>query len=227
MKMQPIYEHNGLVAWCDEEVALRRQATEFLVRGIRRILLKTNPAWRFFECETPILTPLAFISPAYSPDDYYTATDGLALRPETTAGSFQVAKTLLNEGQRAPLCVYQIGKSFRREQDKALSNMRLKEFYQLEFQCIYSINTANDYQLAVMPELVVLFTRLLHGEVRQVESDRLPAYSLRTLDIERHDGTRFMELASVSVRTDFSEQHRVLEIAVGMDRVVRHMTEVA
>ncbi len=84
-----------------------------------------------------------------------------------------------------------------------------------EFQCIYSATTANDYQAAILPKLQAMFERLL-GNCSIVESDRLPAYSLKTMDIERGG----MELASVSLRTDFSENARVLEIAIGLDRVV-------
>ena len=213
--MKPIFEHNGLVAWDSEEAETRRMVLSYFVRNIKDALLSINYGWRFAECETPVLMPVETISAAYSPDDYYTVMDGLALRPETTYGSYEVARKILAEKAKMPLCVYQVGKSFRREQDKSLANMRLKEFYQLEFQCIYSATTANDYQSAMLPKLQAIFERLL-GNCSIVESDRLPAYSLKTMDIESGG----MELASVSLRTDFSDNARVLEIAIGLDRVV-------
>lgn len=217
--MNPIFEHNGLVSWNSEEIETRRMALAYFVRNIREALLSTNHGWRFSECETPVLMPVGTISTAYNADDYYTVIDGLALRPETTYGSYEVARQMLAQKAKLPLCIYQVGQSFRREQDKSLSNMRLKAFYQLEFQCVYSLNTANDYQSIMLPKLQEIFERLL-GACRIVESDRLPAYSLKTVDIERGG----MELASISVRTDFSEQARVLEIAIGLDRVVhKHM----
>lgn len=217
--MKPIFEHNGLVAWDSEEVRTRRMVSAYFIRNICAELLSLNHGWRFAECETPVLMPQMAISAAYNADDYYTVMDSLALRPETTYGSYEVARAMLAQKAKLPLCVYQVGQSFRREQDKSLSNMRLKSFYQLEFQCIYSVNTANDYQAAMMPKLQAIFKRLL-GNCRVIDSDRLPAYSLKTIDIEHAD----MELASVSVRTDFSEQTRVLEIAIGLDRVVhKHM----
>ena len=76
--------------------------------------------------------------------------DGLALRPETTPGSYAYAQHLLNthSGYKPPLCVWQAGKSFRREQDQVTKNMRLKEFWQQEFQCIYSSDTLNDWELS-------------------------------------------------------------------------------
>ena len=64
-------------------------------------------------------------------------------------GSYAYAKHLLNTHNdtkvRMPLVVWQHGKSFRREQDQPTKFMRLKEFHQLEFQCIYSLTTGADY----------------------------------------------------------------------------------
>jgi glycyl-tRNA synthetase (class II) len=69
-------------------------------------------------------------------------------------GSYEYAKVLLNPHNKPkyqmPLVVRQHGKSFRREQDKTLENMRLKEFYQLEFQIIYSMSTDFDYHTDVV-----------------------------------------------------------------------------
>jgi hypothetical protein len=49
-----------------------------------------------------------------------------------------------------------------------------------------------------------------------VPSDRLPPYSESTLDIEVNG----REVASCSIRTDYSEETRVCEIAFGLDRIV-------
>lgn len=220
--MKPIFEHNGLVTWSTEEIETRRMVLSYFVRNIKAALLSLNHGWRFAECETPVLMPIKAINAAYSHDDYYTVMDGLALRPETTYGSYEVARKMLAEKAKLPLCVYQVGKSFRREQDKSLANMRLKEFWQLEFQCIYSTTTANDYQASMLPKLQAIFERLIRN-CSIVESDRLPAYSLKTMDIEHYG----MELASISLRTDFSDNVKVLEIAIGLDRVVsQHIRDI-
>lgn len=51
----------------------------------------------------------------------------------------------------------------------------------------------------------------------------IPSYSIKTMDIQYED----MELASVSLRKDYSENVRVLEIAIGLDRVVhQHMKNI-
>ena len=62
-------------------------------------------------------------------------------------------------------------------------------------------------------------------DARIVPSDRLPDYSERTDDVELMWKKSFTEVCSVSTRTDFSLDsqnidYRVLEIAVGMDRLV-------
>jgi hypothetical protein len=58
-----------------------------------------------------------------------------------------------------------------------------------------------------------------HGRQRIVDSDRLPDYSESTKDVEHVESG--MELCSISKRKDF-EGAKVLEVAVGTDRVVKH-----
>ena len=83
-------------------------------------------------------------------------------------GSYAYAKHLLNphnaEKVRMPLVVWQHGKSFRREQDQPTKFMRLKEFNQLEFQCIYSPSTAADYAEKLIPAVQSALARLV-GEM--------------------------------------------------------------
>ena len=69
---------------------------------------------------------------------------------------------------------------------------------------------------------------------RLVASDRLPAYSQVTTDVEVDNGDKWMEVCSISRRTDFPQAARfatkgggareveilVLEIAIGLDRCV-------
>lgn len=67
-----------------------------------------------------------------------------------------------------------------------------------------------------------------------MSSDRLPAYSEVTTDIEVNNGDNWMEVCSISRRTDFPQRYRsqakkgaavdhdvlVLEIAIGLDRCI-------
>src|SRR5271163_1340320 len=134
-----------------------------------------NRAWEFFQCEAPILTPWEFINKNYTDADLF-ATNGttkdangvdtnLIARPETTMGSYAYAKHLLNTHNdtkvRMPLVVWQHGKSFRREQDQPTKFMRLKEFHQLEFQCIYSLTTGVDYAEKLIPAVAAALQQLV------------------------------------------------------------------
>jgi len=166
--MESLYNVNGLMFWTEREIRLRRQFEEHFAFNMEQILLAENPAWRFIQIEGPILTPRTKINPNYThediwlqqneeffgdePEDFTGSCDDLVLRPETTPGSYVYAQHLLNShsGVKPPFVVWQTGKSFRREQDQVTKNMRLKEFYQQEFQCIYTADTMNDYHAAVL-----------------------------------------------------------------------------
>jgi hypothetical protein len=92
----------------------------------------------------------------------------------------------------------------------------LKEFYQLEFQIIYGINTQNDYSVKLFPSILKVMSDLI-GECRLEESDRIPDYSEGTMDIICNKSD--MEVCSMSKRKDF-EGYKVLEIAIGTDRCI-------
>jgi glycyl-tRNA synthetase len=228
--VEQLYNVNGLIFWTEEEINARKLVESRLVWVLKNRLKQMNRAWEFFQVEAPILTPWEFINKNYTDEDLFstngTAKDStgadtnLIARPETTMGSYAYAKHLLNphnaEKVRMPLVVWQHGKSFRREQDQPTKFMRLKEFHQLEFQCIYSPSTGADYYTPLIADTASVLSRLV-GECRVVASDRLPDYSEMTMDIEHVESG--MELVSCSKRKDF-EGAKVIEIAVGTDRVV-------
>lgn len=269
--MEPLYNVNGLMFWTEREIRLRRQFEEHFAFTMEQILLAENSAWKFIQVEAPILTPRTEINPNYTNDDIwvqqaeeeilvdedtrgvpysYREDSDLVLRPETTPGSYTYACHLLNShsGVKPPFVVWQTGKSFRREQDQVTKNMRLKEFYQQEFQCIYTADTMNDYHAAVLEPVRKMLGEMIGLPTRIVESDRLPSYSETTMDVECNlvdlpdhclDMSRFpmeshwMEICSVSRRTDFPQKARfqtkkkivekdllVLEISIGLDRCV-------
>lgn len=216
---------NGLVFWTEKEIQIRQMVERFLVKEVSDCLRGMNKAFEVLQVEAPILTPLGQINPNYTIADFFgVENDELALRPETTAGSYMYAAYLLAHTElktRLPLCIWQHGKSFRREQDQVTKNMRLKEFYQLEFQCIYAANTANDYSKTLIPTVQRALSQLI-GPCRIEDSDRLPDYSERTVDVicEKTD----MEVCSISLRKDFPNA-KVLEVAVGTDRCVYNFLE--
>lgn len=240
--MQPLYNTNGLMFWTEEEIKLREHFIEHFASRVESILWRQNQAWRLVRVEAPLLMPVPLMNPNYTGEDVFlqgqhTDDTWLVLRPETTAGSYVYAQHLLSthSGHKAPLCVWQAGKSFRREQDQVTKNMRLKEFYQQEFQCIYSADTLNDYHTAVLEPLRSMISMKLGYSLeksRVVESDRLPSYSQTTMDIEIDNGDKWMEVCSISRRTDYPDKlvfagkggsrvekdALVLEIAIGLDR---------
>src|SRR5271157_5551488 len=230
--MEQLYGVNGLIFWNEREINARKMVEAHLVQAMKDSLKAMNRAWDFFQVEAPILTPQEFINKNYSLGDMYSIVPEkvttnqpdfektLIARPETTMGSYEYAKHLLNPHNetkvRMPFVVWQHGKSFRREQDQPTKFMRLKEFHQLEFQCIYSPSTGMDYPGIVRLDMVKAMEQLV-GFCRLVDSDRLPDYSEKTVDIEHNASD--MELCSISQRKDF-EGAKVLEVAVGTDRVV-------
>lgn len=228
--MEQLYNVNGLIFWDEREINTRKMVETHLVQAMKDSLKRMNRAWDFWQVEAPILTPWQFINKNYTDADLFATNattknsngddENLIARPETTMGSYEYAKHLLNPHNktkvRMPLVVWQHGKSFRREQDQPTKHMRLKEFYQLEFQCIYSPSTGMDYAQFVIDDMTVAMIQLV-GQCRMVLSDRLPDYSERTVDIEHAESG--MELCSISQRKDF-EGAKVLEVAVGTDRVV-------
>lgn len=220
--MLTLYEPNGLVFWSEKEIRLRRQMEEYFVSSLVECLKAQNRAFDFFQCEASLLTPRELINPNYTDDDIFAPTENLVLRPETTMGSYAYARYLLNTHNdrkvRMPFVVWQHGKSFRNEQDQPLTKMRLKEFYQLEFQILFDLKTANDYSLAVVPTVREMIENFI-GECRIENSDRLPDYSESTTDIVCVRSN--MEVCSISKRKDF-EGAKCLEVAIGTDRVLHH-----
>lgn len=238
--MKSLYDVNGLMFWTEREIRLRRVMADHFRASLQEALLAINPAWRFVEVESPLLTPTPLINPNYTEEDVWFQTVAehstpLVLRPETTPGSYRAAQHLLDsqQGYKLPLVVWQAGKSFRREQDQVTKNMRLKEFYQQEFQCVYTVDTAADYHSSVLEPVRQMIAEMVRLPTRLVESDRLPSYSQITTDVEVDNGDKWMEVCSISRRTDFPSRARiqtkggviekdvlVLEVAIGLDRCV-------
>ena len=232
--MEQLYNTNGLVFWTEEEIQLREMFSKVFTRGIRDILKATNRAWDLIQVEAPLLTPTSLLSSSYSDEDRY-GFDDISLRPETTPGSYVYLQHILNNhsGIKPPICVWQVGKSFRREQENVYKNMRLQEFYQQEYQCLYTADTFNDYHAAVLEPIAQLLGKTIGLPYRVVESDRLPSYSQVTMDVEVDNGDKWMEICSISRRTDYPDKlvfstkkgnvekdALVLEIAIGLDRCV-------
>ncbi len=216
---EALYGLGGLRFWTEDEIQLRELFTTRVISVVKRTLLNLNPAWSFSEMEGSILTPASAISISYDDTDIFTTNHNeLCLRPETTHSSYLYAKHLK---RKLPLCIYQKGKSFRRELNDGAtaSKLRFNEFWQLEFQCIYSGSTKADYRQELINKVSLEISRFTMLETRVQESDRLPSYSESTLDIEVNHNGAWREIASCSIRNDFDDDSKVCEIAIGLDRV--------
>jgi glycyl-tRNA synthetase len=221
--MENLYERNGLVFWSEDEIRTRELFVMFFVQEVTRCLKEQNRAFEVVRVEAPLLTPRALVSASYGAEDMFVLDD-LVLRPETTMGSFAAARALLDPHARRrfklPLCVWQHGRSFRREQDQPTRHMRLKEFHQLELQILFAPSTANDYATALVPCVQRAIAAMI-GRCRVEPSERLPAYSEWTKDVVWEKAS--LEVCSISRRKDFAEAS-VLEVAIGTDRCVYAFT---
>jgi glycyl-tRNA synthetase len=240
--MLNIFNVNSLVHWEEPQIKLRDEMIRFFSDEVRAFLRSENPAWDIRRVEAPTLTPRSLISSAYSNEDVWvqerhaSSEHELVLRPETTPSTYAYMQYLLNSHSKArlPLCVWQAGRSYRREQEQPTKHMRLREFWQQEFQCAFTADTGNDYHAKSLEAVRKMIATTLHLPTRIVESDRLPAYSQTTIDIEVDNGDKWMEVCSISRRTDFPQKFvsvgkrdqtrehdvLVLEIAIGLDRCV-------
>lgn len=223
--MKSLYERNGLIFFSEEEIAIREMVASRTLSVLRTSLQRQNSAFSFHRCEAPSLMPKDMVNPNYGAEDVFVTHDDLVLRPETTKGSYLYAMELLNTHNdikvRPPIVVWQHGRSFRREQDQVIRNMRLKEFYQLEFQIIYSESTKNDYSPDVIRDIRSVLSEFI-GPCRIEDSDRIPSYAEWTKDVVRENNS--MEVCSISSRKDL-DGFKVLEVAIGTDRMVYNHQE--
>jgi len=240
--MITLYDSNGLVHWTSREINMRERMQSQFAFDIYEFLKNSNPAWTMDRTEGPIMIPRSFINKNYINDDLWVfqkhvdSEIELVARPETTPSTYvwMVNQIHGHNKIKLPWCVWQSGKSFRNEQNQVTKNMRLKEFWQQEFQCAYSADTFNDYHSLCLEPIRKMIASNIGLPTRIIESDRLPSYSQITMDIEVDTGDRWMEVCSVSRRTDFPIKYQyetkkrelkeidilILEIAIGLDRCV-------
>lgn len=222
------FKTGGLRFWTQSEIISRQNFIQAILNQLTVSLQSINTAWTFHQTETPILTPRELFSSEYTDKeifktDWNKGNSDFYLRAETTAGSYAYAKMLVDQGTYYPLCVWQVGKSFRKEANDGASpaKLRFNEFNQLEFQCIFKDTTKVDYRNEeVLESLAKVVARHTGRPSRLIESDRLPAYSLSTIDIEIElESGEWKEMASCSLRNDFKDGTLVAEFAFGLDRI--------
>lgn len=221
---EALFQHGGLRFWHEHEITLREQLITNISAAIRQTLGRD---WGIHRVEGPILHPRSEISPSYDESDIFiTNHKDWCLRAETTPSSYAYARWLRNRRHSLPLCVWQAGLSSRREtNDGASANkLRFNSFWQLEFQCLMPKEEGKRRDGKLRGKLIdaclPVIQRATGRETRLIESDRLPSYSESTRDIEVLRGDEWKEVASCSLRTDFADDVRVVELAFGLDRLV-------
>jgi len=215
---------NGLVVYDRKDLLNRRYFFDYISSQMEEKIKQMNKSFKFFQIESSSLIPNELINSEYTEDKYFKIDKEFSLKPETTPASYDYAKEVFTGEALPPICVYQLSKSFRREDDKTHRHMRLKEFYQLEFQCIYSATTADDYHSKMVESTKEILSYLFpERKLQVIPSDRIPHYSESTIDIEMWDEDRWMEVCSISLRNDFPivniqsmgrKEMKVVEIAI-------------
>lgn len=205
---------NATVMWDELEIERRDQYVRQIVLILTESWQRLNQSVKFRRVETPILTPDKYLvsHDAAGFPLVGTGLAGIVLRPETTAGTLEAFLNMNVPKKMLPMCVWQHGKSFRNEANSETmraSKLRLREFWQLEFQLICSEGTKAPYLAEAIDSLIDNFG----GE--KVVVDDLPHYSRMTLDWE----IKGIEVASLSHRSDF-EGYELFEVAIGTDRLI-------
>lgn len=216
----------GFVVYDERDLAARDLVVNLFVFRLKAGLLALNRAVRFFRIETPMLTPKKFLK-GHEETGFDLVKAGfekhgaseMYLRPETTFGTYAAFRAMWPQEQerkkQMPICLWQYGKSFRDEQNRPMTELRFREFYQLEFQLFFAPDTKADY-FGTCAQAAANAAKALTGEILCVEvpASELAHYSAATTDI--YSGNR--EVAAVSERKDF-EGARVVEVSVGLDRL--------
>ena len=188
-----------------------------------------------FYIETPCIMPLDKLNTEYQNSDMVfkiANKSNLCLAPETTKASYEVAEYLINKGEvKDSFCVWQERQSFRNEKNEQSigKHLHLPCFIQREYQ--FFTQDDKDKTLTKQKEIadIVLFLvkDYLTINARVVTSDRLPNYSLKTLDIEiQTHPDKWLEICSISLRNDFTKKGKNgkpylnIEIAFGVSRML-------
>jgi tRNA synthetase class II core domain (G, H, P, S and T) len=213
--MTPLYS-NATVLWTEREIEERDALIRTLKATLQEAWMPVNRAIRFVRVETPILTPTSVLQGHIDVGFELLETSRGYLRPETTAGTIAAFHSMWPQAperrKQMPICVWQAGKSFRDEKNgdaMRATKLRLREFWQLEFQLFAAQDTKANYLLYAANAL----QRRWGGTFDQAAD--LPHYSRATLDWHIEG----LEVAGLSERTDWPDGI-IYEVAIGLDRLM-------
>lgn len=218
--MQPMPNWpNGLVSYTEHDIRTRDFLIQEISSRLRAALKEINPAIDFIRVETPCLIPTDLVQQHIEAEfELWKIQDAdLYLRPESTKSTYAMFPVLFPQvkqlRKRLPLCIWQSNLSFRAEQDKTFSNLRFKQFYQLEFQLAYAPDTKADYHQYAVHAMKVILLHLFNNIREECLTSDLPFYSQKTTDLYIDK----WEVVAISSRTDF--EYPVIEISCGLDRL--------
>lgn len=233
MKYMEDWPH-GFVFYNERDIMARQIITRLITAKLSDALTGLNRAVRFMRVETPIATShtvlLDHLKTGFKP---VTAFEGERfLRPETTGGTYAAFEQMWPvESQRkkqVPLVIWQVGKSFRNEQNRPYAELRFKEFYHLEYQLIASHGSEAPYFEACLDAAMAAIGEVCNAapsaktaagriiKEAPVGQADLAHYSQRTIDILL--GRAETEVAAISDRTDLPG-YMVIETSIGLDRL--------
>lgn len=224
---------SSFVVYDERDLMARRMIVDIFTFRLKETLTALNRAVRFFQIETPILTPRGALE-GHEATGFDLVTghfkkhgeESMYLRPETTFGTFAAFRAMFpdeaNRKKQMPVVLWQFGKSFRDEQTRPFGELRFREFYQLEYQLFASEDSKANYFTACANAAGYVVMKIA-GKVTfsAVPESILAHYSMRTTDLMYHaqdDATAGVEVAAVSQRKDFPGAI-VIETNVGVDRL--------
>jgi len=227
----------GFVVYNEHDLLAREVIIKLITNGLSKALMSLNRAIRFFQIETPMLTPKEALA-GHEATGFDLVKSSFSkhgqsemyLRPETTFGTYSAFKAMWpmepERKKQMPIVLWQYGKSFRDEQARPMNELRFREFYQLEYQLFFSPDTKADYFDACVRACSQSVNSITNETILGVELGEkdLAHYSAKTTDIYVHkehakdEPEVSVEVAAISERKDF-EGARVVEVSVGLDRL--------
>lgn len=250
MQFHPL--QNGFPYWTEHEIETRDRfiiANKIAMQSMFSTIFRNPVAMK--RIEGPVIMPEAWLSPRYTgrEEEVYDLESpyGSILRPETTPVTFEYIRQLMRHPSllQTPFCIWQAGLSFRRELNAPESDVRLKQFYQQEFQIVMERSRVGEIRIdhRVVELLTHHFCNLLGTTTQWIKPTVTPRYADDAIDIEAYDPctNRYVEIVSITIRNDLDVlipsmpdppvpleqlQAVVLEIAIGLDRLVHIRSEV-
>ena len=218
--MRKVYDTPSLPFYNELDLILKDYIEAVVGLGVKTTLLGFDKSWAMHQIQSPLLIPKSETNLDY--EDYKLfSLDDYHLRPETTEATYAYARLMAKqETFSLPVCYWQHSRSARPD-EPSMDNIYMKEFYQLEYQCLFRAQDI-DYTARMAEQVLNTIEFLSKSEVRMVKVEEAPTYANVVYDIEIEYRGRWIEVASVLERTDTGIQDTWnLEVGIGTDRLIQ------